>query len=596
MQSREDKLRYFLAILLSLGVLFFWTFFSNPPDSKPAQENGKKEAAPAPTAPRDQSEGSVFDEQENSGGNALKEEDIFVPEEKNELPPGTAGVDSSSRETNAAKKRLTEELVSLEGENLKIEFSSKNAVVKKVFLTYSNFRDRITTPNIEYGLPQYATGNIAFSLNDENIGDNYYEIVENNGKRLVFRTKISIENRSLVIYKTYSLDKYKLNLDVRFQDENGEEVRVNYYLFNGSDIGVKKATRNIFDITEISYTQGDNTETVLSKGFFSFFSEDKDKEELSLDPDWISIDNRFYIRLVTSKAPVDKAIFLKKDQNNQEYSITGYKLKSGNENFFTFYFLPKQRSLLDEFYDEEKAYFFNLFHQYKFMRILSNILYFFIQEIYRFVNNYGWSILIITMLLKISILPLTHKSMKSMKRMQELSPKMKAIRNNFKNNPQKLNAEMMNLYRKEKINPLGGCVPMLIPLPIFIAFYSLFRNMVELQGVPFLWITDLSLPDVLFRFDTSLPLIGMDFHLLPFVMTITSFAQSMMTPQTTTPENRQQIIMMKYFLPVFFLFISWSMPSALILFWMAQNLFSIAQMLFIKVYDRKKVSLKNARI
>ena len=591
MQSREDKLRYFLAILFSLLILFFWTFFSPQQDEKSVERKSNESETVVPQNSK-KTQGSVFEDQNSSGGSSLNENDIFVQDHNDSFSKSNFNFSVESED----KKKLVEEIVILEGENLKVEFSIKNAVVKKVFLTYSNFQERVTTSNIEQGLSKYATGDVVFSLEDEFIRDSFYEVVENNKNRLVFRTKILIQNRPLVIYKTYSLDGYKLDLIVSFRDGEGNSLRVNYYLLNGSDIGIEKEGKNIFDITEISYTLGENTETVLSRGFFSIFGDEKNKEELDLNPDWISIDNRFFIRLVESESRVEKSIFMKKNVDNKEYSITGYKLKSNDRDAFTFYFLPKQRSLLDEFYDNQKAYFFNLFHQYKFMRILSNILYFLIQGIYELVKNYGWSILIITMVLKISILPLTHKSMKSMKRMQELSPKMKAIRNNFKNNPQKLNAEMMNLYRKEKINPLGGCIPMLIPLPIFIAFYSLFRNMVELQGVPFLWIADLSLPDVLFRFGFSLPLIGTDFHLLPIIMTVTAFLQSMMTPQTTTPENRQQIIMMKYFLPLFFLFISWSMPSALILFWMSQNLFSIAQMLFIKIYDRKKVSLKNARI
>ncbi len=578
MSEPSDKARYFVAIILSLIVLFTWTVFSPPSGNQQEttenSSNSEKNSEIFPTP------SEALEKNEN-----ILDSGILVPEE------------SANEENNNPTETLTatdkpstkEEFFSLENENLKIKFSSKNAVVDEVFLTYLNEQEKVTTPNIDYSLPDYRVGNVSFRLVDGAPLNRYFQVTEQSANRLVFQTRLTIQSKVIFIIKEYSLQDSVLNLKVRFIDETGNAVKVNYYVSNGSSIGVFKKEKNIFDITEIAYTIGDNTETVLSRGFFSIFGQEENQEIISsIKPDWISIDNRFYLRALKSKSDISEAVFLRKNINQQEHLITAYKLQSNPVDEFSFYLLPKKRDLLDSYYDEQGEYFFNLFHQFKFMRILSSILYFFIQEIYQLVGDYGLAILLITLLLKIIILPLTHKSMKSMKRMQELAPKMQAIRSNFKNNPQKMNLEMMTLYRKEKINPLGGCIPMLIPLPIFIAFYSLFRSMVELQGVPFLWIGDLSLPDVIYQFNSSIFLIGDQIHLLPIIMTVSSFFQSIMTPQTTTPENRQQIIIMKYFLPIFFLFISWNMPSALILFWLSQNLFSIGQMLVIRLNDKNK--------
>ncbi len=582
-QSNDEKVRYFLAILLSLGVLLVWTFFSNPN----LEENNNGSDAPQPKVTAQGKSDEKADSQ-SSETTTNDEQSIFITEENKAETPTPS--DLGSGVVLEEDRR-----VNLEGEDLKLQFSTKNAVVVEAYIKYENDGEMITSENIENSLPKLATGKVAFKLEDQDPEDRYYQVVSESGKEITFRSRVKIQKKEFFIEKTYVLDGYRLGLDVKFYDEAGESIKLNYYLINGSKIGIKKKEQNIFDITELSYTIGEDTETVLSRGFFSIFGEEKSLESLEINPDWIAIDNRFFARVLKTEGKSEKIVFLRKNANNDEYLAGAYKLISGDKNSFTFYFLPKKRDLLDKFYNDEKEFFFNLFHQFKFMRILSSMLYFLIQEIFFVVHDYGWSILIITLLLKLIILPLTQKSMKSMKRMQELSPKMQAIRSNFKNNPQKMNAEMMNLYRKEKINPLGGCIPMLIPLPIFIAFYSLFRSMVELQGVSFLWIDDLSLPDVIYTFGFDLPLIGDELHLLPIVMTFSAFLQSMLTPQTTTPENRQQVLMMKYFLPVFFLFISWSMPSALILFWMTQNIFSIGQMLFIRIFDKQKKNLVTAK-
>lgn len=196
------------------------------------------------------------------------------------------------------------------------------------------------------------------------------------------------------------------------------------------------------------------------------------------------------------------------------------------------------------------------------------------------VSNYGWAIVLMTIAIKLVLLPLTHKSMVSMQKMQKLNPKVQAIRNAYKGKlrdkngkfnfevQQKMNAEIMALYSKEGASPTSGCLPLLLQLPILFAFYNLLSTAIELRGEPWvLWIHDLAAPDPL--------------KVLPIVMGITQFIQTKMTPATGDPMQRRIFLMMPLFFTVLFL----GFPSGLVLYWLTNNLLTIAQTAF---YNRMR--------
>ncbi|MFQ5989217.1 MAG: membrane protein insertase YidC [Candidatus Methylomirabilales bacterium] len=196
---------------------------------------------------------------------------------------------------------------------------------------------------------------------------------------------------------------------------------------------------------------------------------------------------------------------------------------------------------------------------------------YFLQFLYGFIGNYGVAIIVITVLQKIVFYPLTQKSHKSMQAMQQLQPKIQALKERHKNNPQKVNQETMELYKKHGVNPFGGCLPMLIQIPIFIALYNALASSVELWHAPFaLWITDLSAPDTLF----SIPIAGDAFAVraLALIMGISMFIQQKMSPTGGDP---RQAKMMLYMMPIMFTFIFWGMPSGLVLYWLVNNVLQI---------------------
>ena len=192
----------------------------------------------------------------------------------------------------------------------------------------------------------------------------------------------------------------------------------------------------------------------------------------------------------------------------------------------------------------------------------------------RVTKNYGIDIIILTILIKILFYPLTQKSMASMKKMQELQPILVKLKEKYKDDTQRLNQETMNLYKTYKINPLSGCLPMLLQIPVFIALYKGLLVTIELRHSPFfLWINDLSAPEHLWNFAVAGYTIPI--RLLPLLMGISMFLQQKLTPAAGDP-NQQKIMLL---MPVIFTFMFWGFPTGLVIYWLANNVLSIGQQL-----------------
>ncbi len=191
------------------------------------------------------------------------------------------------------------------------------------------------------------------------------------------------------------------------------------------------------------------------------------------------------------------------------------------------------------------------------------------------IPNFGVAIIILTILVRLVFWPLTHKSTVGMKKMQEIQPLMKELQAKYKDNPQRLQQEVWALYREKKVNPMSSCLPMLIQIPVFIALFNVLRSAVELRYAPFLWIGDLSEPEALFA--SWFPFGGL--NILPILMAATMALQSALTP-STGDKNQQKMMMV--FMPVMMLFMFYSFPSALSLYWTLSQVLSIWQMYLIR--------------
>jgi YidC/Oxa1 family membrane protein insertase len=209
---------------------------------------------------------------------------------------------------------------------------------------------------------------------------------------------------------------------------------------------------------------------------------------------------------------------------------------------------------------------------------ISRLLLMALKFFYNVSHNYGLAIIILAVLISIILYPLTLKSFKSMKQMQLVQPKVDRLRKEYKDNPQKLNKEMLELYKKHKVNPFGGCLPMLLQMPIFIALYQALMRAIELKNAKFLWIKDLSGPDRAFL----LPRTGIPVNILPILMAITMFfQQKLSTPSHASQDKEdtlyQQQKTMAIMMPVLFGVIFYNMPSALVLYWFTNTLIMFFQ-------------------
>jgi YidC/Oxa1 family membrane protein insertase len=219
------------------------------------------------------------------------------------------------------------------------------------------------------------------------------------------------------------------------------------------------------------------------------------------------------------------------------------------------------------------------------LNLIAHLLLQLLGFFYSLVHNWGLAIIILSVAVYFLLFPLSMKQMRSMKEMQSLQPKIEALRKELKDNPQKLNKEIMELYKEHKVNPLGGCLPLLLQMPIFFALYQALIRSVALRGAHFLWIKDLSSPDCAFVLKNSIPFLGNQVNILPILMAIGMFVQQKISMGKAVGEAAQQQKMMSIIMPIMFGVIFYQMPSGLVLYWFVNSLFMLGYQFSI---NRKK--------
>ena len=196
--------------------------------------------------------------------------------------------------------------------------------------------------------------------------------------------------------------------------------------------------------------------------------------------------------------------------------------------------------------------------------------------LYKYIHNYGVAIIVLTILIKIVFWPLTQKSLKSMQAMKKIQPKIAQVREKYKDDREKLNQELMGLYKTYKVNPMGGCLPMVLQIPVFIALYRMLNSAVELRHEPFIWwMNDLTAPDRL-HIGVPIPYLG-GIPVLTLLMGISMFVQQKMTPSSGDPRQEQMMLLMPVVFTVFFI----NFPAGLVLYWLVNNILSIVQQYWI---------------
>ncbi|MCL5285267.1 MAG: membrane protein insertase YidC [Nitrospirae bacterium] len=280
---------------------------------------------------------------------------------------------------------------------------------------------------------------------------------------------------------------------------------------------------------------------------------------------WVGNETKYFIGFLSlSGLPVSTEII--KDKTS---SLIRIGLPPGDVSF-SMTGAPKRYSLLknaDPGLVDTVDFGWFLFGRIYLVSFLAKFLFLILSNLYAHMANYGFAIIILTLFIKLLFSPLTYLSYRSMFQMQQLQPEIKKLQAKFKDDRQQLNAAMMELYKERRINPLGGCLPVLVQIPVFVALYNILNNTVELRQAPFLlWIHDLSQKD--------------PYYIFPIIMGITMIVQTRLTP--STPDPMQKRIMM--FMPVVMTFFFLNFPSGLVLYWIVNNVLTIGQQYFTMRY------------
>lgn len=360
-------------------------------------------------------------------------------------------------------------------------------------------------------------------------------------------------------------DSYLIDLNIRVKNPTEQSLQGNPQLYQVNVPFQEKSSFNRFLFSGPASFQSGQLQEYKAKEF--------EEGPMTVQGvfDWVAYEGTYFISAIIPDTPKPATLMVQGDENliYSQYSGNLDTLNPGSEIVYSYrlFYGPKKLSLMKEVgYNLDKSIDFGWFD------IIAKPTLWLLNFFYSFVKNYGIAIILVTIIFKAVFWPITQKGLKSMKNMQKLQPKMMKIKEKYKSDPQAMNREVMNLYKTYKVNPLGGCLPMILQIPVFFALYKVLLLCIELRHAPFmLWINDLSAPDRLWiGFD--IPWLG-GLPVLTLLMGASMFVQQKLTPTTADP-TQARIMMM---LPIVFTFMFLNFASGLVLYWFVNNLLSILQ-------------------
>jgi len=394
--------------------------------------------------------------------------------------------------------------------------------------------------------------------------------VTEKGERLIF-TWTSSEGVTILKTYTFSPNTYEIGLEIKVRNLSPGAIDNNLTISLKNSLKGAKESRYVFS-GPVALIDGELKEIKIKK----IASQDKYVGRIS----WMGYEDQYFVSAIIPQEAREASMGL--GITPKEVLETIYIDPSGpvpprteRAYHYSVYFGPKSLEALGSVgADLGKIVDFGFFD------IIAKPLLHAMNFMHRYVPNYGIVIIIITIFVKILFWPLSNKSYRSMSQMKKLQPKMAEIRAKYKNDKKMMNQELMNLYKLYKINPLGGCLPMVLQIPVFFAFYKMLYQAIELRHAPFfLWINDLSAPDRLFEFSFNIPLMAPPYGIpvLTIIMGASMFFQQKMSPPPGDPTQAKMMMLM----PLFFTFIFINFPSGLVLYWLANNILSMIQQHYI---------------
>jgi len=395
--------------------------------------------------------------------------------------------------------------------------------------------------------------------------------IQDAAQKITFTWK---SDEGVVVEKTYNFfpDSYLIGLDVTIK--NGSDRGIQDKLFVALN-SLAPAGKSRYGFEGPSALINEKLEEVKIK-------EIAEKNTYPGKVNWVAVQDRYFMMSVVPDPVEDAAamrLFLKGDDLLEaQYLNPDVDILPGTQHtyHYSLFFGPKSMQVLKQAgHDLGEALNFGWF------TVLAKPCVWLMNRLYSVIPNYGIAIIILTILIKLVLWPLGSKSYKSMSEMKKIQPLMKEIREKYKNDKKKMNEEVMGLYRTYKINPLGGCLPMVVQLPVFFALYRMLYQAIELRHAPFfLWIDDLSAPDRLFHFSFSIPFMEPPYGIpvLTIIMGATMLLQQKMSPPMGDPTQAKMMM----FMPLIFTFIFINFSSGLVLYWLVNNILSISQQYYIQ--------------
>lgn len=525
--------RAFLAVILSIAVFYlFSTFFS--PEKKPSQI---PDVAP-------------------SASSTVPAPPVAPPIEQG---AAAASASASTVPTTAAQKDVV-----VESELFTAVFSSRGASLKS--LTLKKYHEQLAPPapvvlgaNADPAIFNFATRATGFNLADSVVYQadaDKVTLKEGENRQLVFNY---VSGQGFTVRKIYSFtaDSYAIKLDTQ--------------VFNNSAAALTGSIQHVMTYPAEPKVKDNRFDTA---GFYLFtdnsLKTDKVKDVAAVSKKydktilWNGFADKYFLTALLSENNSIASVELKKNSAGYLESITSSPqivVNPGQSATVSqrLFVGPKDIDILKAQGNSlEQSLDLGWF------TVLAKPLLYSLKYFYGYVGNYGISIIIITVILKLFFFPLTHKSYKSMKGMQKIQPKMAELKEKHKNDRDAMNKAVMELYRDHKVNPLGGCLPMVVQIPVFFALYKALMFSIELRHAPFfLWITDLADKD--------------PYYVTPVIMGVTMFIQQKMTPSQMDPIQQKMMLA----LPVVFTFMFLSFPSGLVLYWLVNNILTIGQQMYI---------------
>lgn len=550
-----DQARVILAIVLSFLVFFLWNYFTIDKD---AAQKTREETQITQV----EKQKKLFPEEEFSAeGTAIE----FL--KKTEVVEGTGRT------------------IRIDTELYTVEISENGAVLKSLMLKkYRETNDKesplkeLISKDVINGVCRTWSKNQSIpemikAVYNADTSDEKIEVISE--KRVV--TFVWISSDGVTVEKEYSFspDSYLIGLNLTIK--NGSSRPLVDHLVLSIEKKFSEEGR-VYGFTGPSALINNKLKQIKTKKL-------KDKDTFGGSVNWIALQDRYFLESVIPENIDDVQLRVLQHEEGLLESRLITEMNNINPSetkrfAFDLYFGPKSMKILKDLNNGlGKAINFGMFD------ILAKPCLWIMNFVYGFIPNYGIAIIILTIFTKVLLWPLGNKSYKSMGEMKKIQPLMAELREKYKDDKKRMNQELMGLYKVYKINPMGGCLPMVVQMPVFFALYRMLYEAIELRHAPFfMWINDLSAPDRLFSFDFSIPFMEPPYGIpvLTIVMGATMFLQQKLTPAPGDPAQAKMMM----FMPIIFTVIFINFSSGLVLYWLINNILSIAQ----QHYTQKKMA------